>query len=80
MEQGVALGVYKKEDLRPTIMKLLKDDTELAENREKYVERYLYKIDGNATERVVELISKMVEKTNGNKRKEYRNKSERRIL
>ncbi len=78
--QGVALGVYKEDDLRPAVMKLLKDDTELAENREKYVERYLYKVDGNATERVVELISKMIEKTNGSKRKEYRNKSERRIL
>lgn len=61
VKEGVALGVYKEEDLKPTIEKLLKDDSELAKNRKKYIEKYLYKIDGKATERVVKLIEEMIE-------------------
>ncbi len=56
VEQGVALGVYKEDDLMPSIEKLLKDDSELAKNRKRYLEKHLYKIDGKATERVVKLI------------------------
>jgi len=70
VKEGVALGVYKEEDLKPTIEKLLKDDSELAKNRKRYIEKYLYKIDGKATERVVKLIGEMIEeskrKKNGN--------------
>ncbi len=61
MKEGVALGVYKTEDLKPTIKKLLKNDSELAKNRKKYIEKYLYKIDGRATDRVVKLIEEMIE-------------------
>jgi len=61
-EQGVALGVYKEEDLNPSIEKLLKDDSELAKNRQRYIEKYLYKIDGKATERVIGLIERMIKK------------------
>ena len=56
VEDGVALGVYKKEDLGPVIRKLLADDTELAVHRQEYVRKYLYKIDGKASERVAEVI------------------------
>ena len=61
VKEGVALGVYKEEDLKPAIEKLLKDDSELAKNREKYIEKYLYKIDGKATERVVNLIEEILD-------------------
>ncbi|MDE4907339.1 CDP-glycerol glycerophosphotransferase family protein [Methanogenium marinum] len=61
VEEGVALGVYKENDLSIAIEKLLKDDSELADNRESYVGKYLYKIDGKSTERVVQLIKKMVD-------------------
>ena len=61
VEQGVALGVYKEEDFKPAIEKLLKDDSELAKNRGRYIEKYLYKIDGKATERVVNLIMQTIE-------------------
>ena len=61
VKEGVALGVYKEEDLKQAIEKLLKDDIELAENRKRYIEKYLYKIDGKATERVVNLITMMME-------------------
>lgn len=60
VKEGVALGVYKTEDLKPTIEKLLKNDSELAKNRKKYIEKYLYKIDGRATDRVVKLIEEMI--------------------
>jgi UDP-N-acetylglucosamine:LPS N-acetylglucosamine transferase len=60
VEQGVALGVYKEDDLKPSIEKLLKDPSELAKNRNKYVERYLHKIDGKTTERVTQVIEKMM--------------------
>ena len=60
VEEGVALGVYKEEDLKIAIKRLLKDDSELAKNRAKYIERYLYKIDGKASERVVNVIGEMI--------------------
>jgi CDP-glycerol glycerophosphotransferase (TagB/SpsB family) len=58
--QSVALGVYKEEDFKPAIEKILKDDSELAKNRGRYIEKYLYKIEGKATERVVNLISRVI--------------------
>ena len=63
VEQGVALGVYKEEDLKTAIEKSLKDDSELAKNRAKYIEKYLYKVDGKATERVVNVIEEMIEES-----------------
>ena len=61
VQEGVACGVYKAEYLKSTIEQLLHDDTCLAQNREKFIQRYLYKVDGKATERVVGLIEKYVE-------------------
>ncbi|MCK4736175.1 MAG: CDP-glycerol glycerophosphotransferase family protein [Methanophagales archaeon] len=60
--QAVALGVYRGEDLKPAIENLLKGDTDLAKNRERYIEKYLYKIDGKATERVVKLVEEIIRK------------------
>ena len=60
VKEGVALGVYKEDNLKTAIGRLLNDDSELAKNREKYIEKYLYKIDGKATERVVNVIEVMI--------------------
>ena len=60
VKEGVALGVYKNDDLKQVIEKLLEDDLELAKNRKRYIEKYLYKIDGKATDRVVKLIEEMI--------------------
>jgi len=60
VKEGVALGVYKEEDLHPVIEKLLEDDTELARNRRTYIGKNLYKIDGKASDRVVNLIEKII--------------------
>ena len=67
VKDGVALGVYKEEDLRPAIEKLLEDDTELARNRRTFIEKNLYKIDGKASDRVVNLIEETIEKRRGKK-------------
>jgi hypothetical protein len=56
VREGIALGIYAKHNLRDGIKKLLSDDSELASNRAKYIENYLYKIDGLATDRVVRLL------------------------
>jgi glycosyltransferase involved in cell wall biosynthesis len=71
VEEGVALGVYKADDLKPTIEKLLRDDSELAKNRERYIEKYLYKIDGKATERVINLIEEMIKESKRNRNEKY---------
>ena len=62
VEEGVAIGVYVTEDLKSGIERLLENDSELEANRERYIERYLYKIDGKATERVMDLLKDILEK------------------
>ncbi|HOI12520.1 MAG TPA: UDP-N-acetylglucosamine 2-epimerase [Methanoculleus sp.] len=61
VQEGVACGVYKPEDLKPTIEQLLRDDSCLARNREEFIRKYLYRIDGKAAKRVVALIEECVE-------------------
>lgn len=56
VKEGVAIGVYRTGDLRTAIERLLHDDSGLAAKRDGYIGRYLYKVDGNATSRVVEII------------------------
>ncbi len=60
VEEGVAVGVYRPEDLPGALTRLLQRDSTLARNRERFIERYLYKMDGRATERVVGLIDSML--------------------
>lgn len=59
--EGVALGVYRNGNLRSAIERLLKDDSALASNRERYIEKYLYKIDGKATQRVLDIIMRSID-------------------
>jgi len=63
VKEGVALGVYEENNLEPAIKKLLNGDSELAKNREEYIKKYLYKIDGKSTERVVQLIEQMLKES-----------------
>lgn len=55
VKEGVALGVYRKQDLESAIKKLLTEDNELLKNRENFIQKFLYKIDGKATKRIVEI-------------------------
>ena len=59
VEKGIALGVYRKEDLIPAIKDALYNREvreKLARCREKFVYEYAYIQDGRASERVANLI------------------------
>ena len=59
VKEGVACGVYRKEDLEPIVHMLINEDI-LLKSREQYIRNYLYKIDGKATERVIKLIKDLL--------------------
>ncbi len=61
VREGVAAGVYDDNDLKMVIERLLEDDRELMKNRDSYLDRHLFKIDGKATDRVVDLIIQMID-------------------
>ena len=61
VHEGVALGVYDPANLPATVEKILDDSSILHEKREDYIKKYLYKVDGKATERVVSLIKPLLE-------------------
>jgi hypothetical protein len=60
VKNGVALGVNRGSNLKPTIKYLLEDDSILKNNRKKFIQYNLYKIDGKSTERVVTEINKLL--------------------
>lgn len=58
-----AIGVYKTKDIAPAIKKALynkKTQNNLSRNRKRFVYQNCYKLDGNATKRVVGLVKGMV--------------------
>lgn len=62
--KGAALGVYKAEDIAPAVKKALEDKEtreRLEQGRQRYLYEQFYKLDGQATKRVVDLIYNMVE-------------------
>lgn len=62
-ESGAALGVYHEDELAPAIMNALTDDDvrdKLKMGRESFVERYNYRMDGRAAERVLDLFDEMI--------------------
>lgn len=64
-EIGAAVGVYKEEDLMPAIRSILMDlqlRKKLIKNQRKFVREHAYKIDGNASSRVVDLIEQMIKR------------------
>jgi predicted glycosyltransferase len=61
VREGVAAGVYDENSLRKMIVRLLKDDRVLMNNRDLYLDRHLFKIDGKATDRVVDSIIQMID-------------------
>lgn len=56
IEYGVAVGIYSGGALGKKIKELLESDAELAKNRGPYIRKFLYNIDGKATERTIKLI------------------------
>jgi UDP-N-acetylglucosamine 2-epimerase len=57
VRQNIAAGVYRADDLAETIRKIVDKRINLAEKRREYVHDYLYKVDAQATKRIVELIN-----------------------
>ncbi|PWI48902.1 hypothetical protein CEE45_04000 [Candidatus Heimdallarchaeota archaeon B3_Heim] len=62
VDEGVAVGVYKKDDLKQAILSLLVDDSRIAKNRSRYVEAEYYLIDGKSSERMARLMESMIKK------------------
>jgi len=60
VEEGVALGVHEENALRPAIERLVSGDTELSSSRKRFVKKYLYRIDGKASERLIGLVCQMI--------------------
>jgi len=58
--EDVGILVSSIQEAKQVISRLLRDDKELAVNREKYISRYFFAIDGKSTERVVQLIEKVL--------------------
>ncbi len=58
--EGVAVGVYSPENLTETVTKLLVDDSPLAAKRPDYISRNIYRSDGRASERVAELVKRII--------------------
>lgn len=63
VKEGVAIEVSGEEELNSAIQGLLTSDRKLARNRKRFVEKYLYRLDGRATNRVINLISKAMRNT-----------------
>ena len=64
VEYGATISVTKEEDIIPGIRKTLAGEfpPDLLENMDKFKADFAYKIDGKASERVVDEIQKLIEK------------------
>jgi len=59
----VALDVCREEDILPALRRILYDRNTkemLKESRPKFIEKYAYRLDGNATDRILSLIQEMM--------------------
>ncbi len=61
VREGVAVGVYKKENLRDVITSLIRDDP-LISARKTYITQY-YMTDGKSSKRAAEALRSMISKT-----------------
>jgi UDP-N-acetylglucosamine:LPS N-acetylglucosamine transferase len=57
VERGGAIGVYKEENMKKAILSFEKQKEELERRRKGFIYEYAYKMDGKATERIIELIN-----------------------
>lgn len=59
---GVALGAYDEKEIAPALRRLIGDDAArnaLAERRRAFIERYMHRVDGRATHRVIDLLARV---------------------
>lgn len=65
-KSGAALGVYQQAELAPAIRKALYDPEvkrELEQKRESFVAEHAYKVDGQSSKRVAELIVRLIKES-----------------
>lgn len=62
LQENVAFGVAKETELLPAMRKCLASPGLLSPNREKFIEKYLYKLDGKASERIADVVLKRLSK------------------
>jgi len=64
-EEGVALGVFQRDDIEPAILKALFDEdtrNQLKTAREVFIRKWAGEPDGNASYRIVNLMKKIINK------------------
>ncbi|RKY09259.1 MAG: hypothetical protein DRP56_02910, partial [Planctomycetota bacterium] len=61
VKDGVALGAYNSQQLIDSVKQFMKNKNCLRDRREGYVENLLYKMDGNASERIAAAINQLLE-------------------
>ena len=65
IQERAALGIYRPEDTASALDKALSDErvkTTLAEGRRAFLEKHFYRVDGRASERIVDLIEKLTKR------------------
>ena len=60
VKEGVASGVYNKDDLKPIMEQLLTDASDLERKRPNYIKNHLLAVDGKATERIINVIEDLI--------------------
>lgn len=62
--EGVGFGVSQGKDMKDVLKKILEKKVNLDKNRNKFIEKYLYRMDGKSTKRVLDIISRELKKAN----------------
>ncbi|OEU41769.1 hypothetical protein BGV40_13095 [Methanosarcina sp. Ant1] len=60
VKEKVAIGVYREEELKSAIEIQLKEDKNLNDDREHYISKYLYKIDGVSSDRLIQVAKNII--------------------
>ncbi|MFZ2471535.1 MAG: CDP-glycerol glycerophosphotransferase family protein [Methanothrix sp.] len=64
VKEGIALGVYDEKELPIAVKKLLENDDSLRSQREEYIKKYLYNMDGRSGYRVAAFIKDLISNIN----------------
>ena len=64
LERGLALECHKIDELIPLIHKSLESSPSYGEKLKEFVQDFLYKPDGKATERIAEIVLRIAERNN----------------
>lgn len=65
VKEGVAKGVYRDDDLLPSIRELFETEFPNSDDRERYLHKHICGLDGNATQNVIIEIKKCLNRSHG---------------